>query len=166
MEREQLDIWRQTRPGERIVDIGEITQAAALDIVVFLFKHFVAYSTGEICIHTKHNTKDIGLLQTIKGWYTSTTYRTPKKIKKAHKNKHEMIVQLNQKLGEEKGLLQFASQNVFTARCYASAVLAMALCPSVRPSVRLSVSPSQAGVLLKRQNVGSHKQQHTTAQGL
>jgi len=22
MEREQLDIWRQTRPGERIVDIG------------------------------------------------------------------------------------------------------------------------------------------------
>jgi len=25
---------------------------------------------------------------------------------------------------------------IFTARCYASAVLAMALCPSVRPSVR------------------------------
>ena len=48
----------------------------------FLFKHFVAYSTGEICIHTKHNMKDIGLLQTIKGWYSSTTYRTPKKIKK------------------------------------------------------------------------------------
>ena len=41
-------------------------------------------------------------------------------------------------------------ENVFTARCYASAVLAMALCPSVRPS--------QADVLLKRQNVGSHKQ--------
>jgi len=47
---------------------------------------------------------------------------------------------------------------VFTARCYASAVLAMALCPSVRPS--------QDGVLLKRLNVGSHKQHHTIAQGL
>ena len=47
---------------------------------------------------------------------------------------------------------------VFTARCYASAVLAMALCPSVRPS--------QVGVLLKRLNVGSHKQHHTIAQGL
>jgi len=55
---------------------------------------------------------------------------------------------------------------VFTARCYASAVLAMALCPSVCPSVRQSVSPSQVGVLLKRLNVGSHKQYHTIAQGL
>ena len=52
--------------------------------------------------------------------------------------------------------------NVFTARCYASAVLAMALCLSVR----LSVCPSQVGVLLKRLNVGSHKQHHTIAQGL
>jgi len=33
-------------------------------------------------------------------------------------------------------------------------------------SVRLSVCPSQVGVLLKRLNVGSHKQQHTIAQGL
>ena len=47
---------------------------------------------------------------------------------------------------------------IFTARCYASAVLAMALCPSV--------CPSQVGVLLKRLNVGSHKQHHTIAQGL
>ena len=47
---------------------------------------------------------------------------------------------------------------LFTARCYASAVLAMALCPSV--------SPSQVGVLLKRLNVGSHKQHHTIAHGL
>ena len=38
----------------------------------------------------------------------------------------------------------------FTAPCYASAVLAMGLCPSVRPSV----CPSQVGVLLKRLNVG------------
>jgi len=46
---------------------------------------------------------------------------------------------------------------VFTARCYVSALLAMDLCPSVRPS--------QIGVLLKRQNVGSHKQHHTIPQG-
>ena len=50
----------------------------------------------------------------------------------------------------------------FTARCYASAVLAIALCPSVCPSVR----PSQVGVLLKRLNIGSHKQHHTIVQGL
>jgi len=37
---------------------------------------------------------------------------------------------------------------------------------SVRPSVRLSVCLSQVGVLLKRLNVGSHKQHHTIAQGL
>ena len=49
-----------------------------------------------------------------------------------------------------------------TARCYASAVLAMSLCPSVRLSVRLS----QVGVLLKRQNIGSQKQHHTIPQGL
>jgi len=49
-----------------------------------------------------------------------------------------------------------------TARCYASAVLAMALCPSVC----LSVRPSQVGVLLKQLNVGSHKQHYTIAQGL
>jgi len=55
---------------------------------------------------------------------------------------------------------------VFTARCYASAVLAMALCLSVRLSVCLSVRPSQVGVLLKRLNVGSHKQHHTIAQGV
>ena len=50
---------------------------------------------------------------------------------------------------------------VFTARCYASAVLAM-VCLSVRPSV----CPYQVGVLLKRLNVGSHKQHHTIVQGL
>ena len=37
---------------------------------------------------------------------------------------------------------------------------------SVHPSVCLSVRPSQVGVLLKRLNVGSHKQHHTIAQGL
>jgi len=49
---------------------------------------------------------------------------------------------------------------VFTARCYASAVLAMGLCLSV------CVCLSQVGVLLKRLNRGSHKQHHTIAQGL
>jgi len=41
-------------------------------------------------------------------------------------------------------------QHIFTARCYASAVLAMGLCPCL----------SQVGVLLKRLNAGSHKQHH------
>jgi len=36
----------------------------------------------------------------------------------------------------------------------------------VCPSVCLSVLPSQVGVLLKRLNVGSHRQHHTIAQGL
>ena len=49
---------------------------------------------------------------------------------------------------------------VFTARCYTSAVLAMGLCLSV------CVCLSQVGVLLKRLNVGSHKQQHTIPQWL
>ena len=48
-----------------------------------------------------------------------------------------------------------------TARCYASAVLAMGLCPSVSVCLCLCPCLSQAGVLLKRQNVGSHKQHHT-----
>ena len=47
-----------------------------------------------------------------------------------------------------------------TERCYASAVLAMGLCPSVCVSLCLS----QVGVLLKRLNVGSNKQHHTIAQ--
>jgi len=51
---------------------------------------------------------------------------------------------------------------LFTARYYAFAVLAMGLCLSVCLSVRLS----QVGVLLKRLNVGSHKQHHTIAQEL
>jgi len=46
---------------------------------------------------------------------------------------------------------------------YASAVLAMALCLSVRLSV---CCPSQVGVLLKRLNAGSNKQHHTIAQGV
>ena len=50
----------------------------------------------------------------------------------------------------------------FTARCYASAVLAMGLCPSVC----LCLFLSQAGVLLKRQNVGSQEQYHTIPQGV
>ena len=48
-------------------------------------------------------------------------------------------------------------KTVFTARCYASAVLAMGLC--------LCLCLSQVGVLLKRLNVGSRKQHHTIHQG-
>ena len=47
---------------------------------------------------------------------------------------------------------------VFTARRYASAVYAMVVC--------LSVRPSQVGVLLKRLNIGKRKQRRTIAQGL
>jgi len=43
--------------------------------------------------------------------------------------------------------------SVFTERCFASAVLAMAI-PSVCPSVRLSVRrPSHAGIVSKRRHV-------------
>jgi len=51
---------------------------------------------------------------------------------------------------------------VFMARCYASEVLAMGLCPCL--SVCLSVGLSQAGVLLKQLNTGSHKQHHMIVQ--
>ena len=47
---------------------------------------------------------------------------------------------------------------------YASAELAMGLCPCL--SVCVCVCLSQAGVLLKRQNVGSHKQHRTIPEGL
>jgi len=60
------------------------------------------------------------------------------------------------KTGRKNGTDDTTCVVVFTARCYASAVLAM----------RLSVRPSQVGVLLKQLNVGSHKQHHTIAQGL
>jgi len=56
--------------------------------------------------------------------------------------------------------LSYSDQVVFTARCYASAVLAMGLCLSV------CLCLSQVGVLLKRLNVGSHKQHRTIVQGL
>ena len=55
------------------------------------------------------------------------------------------------------------SYSFFTARCYACAVLAMGLCPSV--SLFVCVRVSQAGVLLKWQNVGSHKQHRTIHPG-
>jgi len=57
-------------------------------------------------------------------------------------------------------------QFVFTARCYASTVLAMGLCPSVSVSLCVCVGLAQVGILLKRLNTGSHKQHHTIAQGL
>ena len=49
-----------------------------------------------------------------------------------------------------------------TARRYASAVLAVVVCLSVRPSVR----PSQAGIVSKQLQIGSRKQRHTVVQGL
>jgi len=51
---------------------------------------------------------------------------------------------------------------IFTARRYASAVLAVVVCPSVR----LSVCLSQAGIVSKRQHIESRKQRRTVAQGI
>ena len=59
-------------------------------------------------------------------------------------------------------LASLKSRLVFTARCYASAVLAMGLCLCL--SVCLCLS--QVGVLLKRLNTGSHKQHRTIVQEL
>jgi len=56
-----------------------------------------------------------------------------------------------------------AITKIFTARCYASAVLAMALCPYVCVLVCVCVRLSQVGVLPKRLNTGSHKQHYTIA---
>jgi len=56
--------------------------------------------------------------------------------------------------------IRYVLQCIFTARCYACAVLAMGLCLCV------CVCLSQVGVLLKRLNVGSYKQHHTIAQEL
>ena len=53
-------------------------------------------------------------------------------------------------------------RSLFTARRYASAVLAIVVCPSVCPSVRLS----QAGIVSKRQHIESRKQRRTVAQGI
>ena len=44
----------------------------------------------------------------------------------------------------------YTTKPFFTARCYASAVLAMALCLSVRPSVRLSVTSQSSTKTVKR----------------
>ena len=63
----------------------------------------------------------------------------------------------------EMALISMDTGKVFTARCYASAVLDIGLCPSVSC---LCLCLSQVSVLLKRKNVGSHKQHHTIAQGL
>ena len=54
---------------------------------------------------------------------------------------------------------------LFTARRCASAAYAV-VCQSVRPSVCLSVCLSQAGIVSKPQNTGSHIRHHTIAQGI
>jgi len=53
----------------------------------------------------------------------------------------------------------FISSCVFTARCYACAVLAMGLCLCLSVSVTSRSST-------RRLNVGLHKENHTIAQGL
>ena len=76
-----------------------------------------------------------------------------------------MAIELTQEIGRRITTITEDTREttfLFTARCYASAILAMGLCLSVC----LSVCPSQVGVLLKGLNVGSHKQNHTIAQGI
>jgi len=51
--------------------------------------------------------------------------------------------------------------SIFTARRYASAVYAVVVCPSIRPSVCLFFRLSQAGTVPKELNAGSRKQRHT-----
>ena len=77
------------------------------------------------------------------------------KFSKEKLNKHNMTT--NKRNQNRTG--QLSTHNIFTERCYASTVLAMGLCLSV--SVSVCVRLSQVGVLLKRLNVGSHKQHHT-----
>jgi len=52
-------------------------------------------------------------------------------------------------------------EQFYTSRRYTSAVYAMALCLSVRPSVRRL---SQVGIISIRLNMGSFKQHRTIAQ--
>jgi len=80
------------------------------------------------------------------GWGHSMSWAMPP-LARAHTTSHSTFIETMR-----------LSYTVFTARCYASAVLAIAQC--------LSVCPSQVGFLLKRLNVGSHKQHHTIVQGL
>ena len=107
-------------------------------------------------------------------WSSKNLKKIIKKFSRATKASANCISQINAKFLTRKFALQ--SKSVFgasciqcnltahylfiTARCCASAVLAMALCLSVRLCL------SQVGVLLKRQNVGSHKQHHPIPQGV
>ena len=62
-------------------------------------------------------------------------------------------------------LLYILDMRFVTARCYASAVLAMGLCLCLSVCVCLCLCLSQVGVVLKRLNIGSHKQHHTIPPG-
>jgi len=55
---------------------------------------------------------------------------------------------------------------IFTARCYASTVLAVVMRLSVRLSVSLFVFLSQASIVSKRLQIGSGKQSRTISRGL
>jgi len=67
----------------------------------------------------------------------------------------EKNIEINQYLKSDQSSLISV---VISGQSYVSVVLAMALCPSVRPS--------QVSVLLKQLNVGSYKSHHIIVQGL
>jgi len=69
-----------------------------------------------------------------------------------------LVLRFNSRFLNEPGLT--GSPSVFTAQCYASAVYAVVMCPSVCPFACLS----QAGTVPKRLNARSCKQRRTTAQ--
>jgi len=83
-----------------------IACAGALVECVTFYLDILAYSTWEICIHTKTIQKIY--YRWLKGGI-QTTYITPKKVKKKHRNRHEVIAS---EIRRGKRLFQFALQNV------------------------------------------------------
>jgi len=106
------------------------------------------FSSTKMDVQTVINWSVVGHL-TIATWSTAIVYTTVI-VKLCLQHDAVARVHYLQLIGLHVGGL--------TARCHASAVLAMGLCPSV--------CLSQVGVLLKRLNTGSHKQHHTIAHGL
>ena len=92
--------------------------------------------------------------------------RTSPQTDAPRNQRYEMIVdKLFRKVYEQRRARRYekaVSIFLYPRATLASAgIIAIAVCPSVRPSIRLS----QVGVLLKRLNVRSRKQHHTVGQG-
>ena len=135
--------------------------------------HGTSHGPVSVCLSVMYNTKfDICAKNRFNGPFSGTT-----RVSRYQKGKTNLDFFVKQETVSGSGIswaicksaprsrqitTSAPHHSVFTARCYASAVLAMGLCLSVSVCDHLS----QAGVLLKRQNVGSRKQHRTIAQGL